>query len=68
MNFKTLVPGAGGAAAVAADALLVIVGGDPDHAHLPVQDDEEAVAPRPLSHDHLASFYILDLQVDADAP
>jgi len=28
MDFKTLVPGAGGAAAVAADALLVVVGGE----------------------------------------
>jgi leucyl aminopeptidase len=35
MNFKTLVPGAGGAAAVAADALLVIVGGDTVPAALP---------------------------------
>jgi leucyl aminopeptidase len=35
MNFKTLVPGAGGAAAVAADALLVIVGGDAVPAALP---------------------------------
>jgi leucyl aminopeptidase len=35
MNFKTLVPGAGGAAAVAADALLVIIGGDTVPAALP---------------------------------
>jgi leucyl aminopeptidase len=35
MDFKTLMPGAGGAAAVAADALLVIVGGDAVPAALP---------------------------------
>ena len=35
MDFKTLVPGAGGAAAVAADALLVVVGGDAVPAALP---------------------------------
>ena len=35
MDFKTLVPGAGGVAAVAADALLVIVGGDAVPAALP---------------------------------
>jgi leucyl aminopeptidase len=35
MDFKTLVPGAGGAAAVAADALLAIVGGDKVPAALP---------------------------------
>ena len=35
MDFKTLVPGAGGAATVAADALLVVVGGDAVPAALP---------------------------------
>ncbi len=35
MDFKTLVPGAGGAASVAADALLVVVGGDTVPAALP---------------------------------
>jgi leucyl aminopeptidase len=35
MDFKTLVPGAGGAAAVAADALLVVVSGDAVPAALP---------------------------------
>ncbi len=35
MDFRTLVPGAGGAASVAADALLVIIGGDAVPAALP---------------------------------
>ena len=35
MDFKTQVPGAGGAAAVDADALLVVVGGDSVPAALP---------------------------------
>ncbi|MBT9488669.1 MAG: leucyl aminopeptidase [Rubrivivax sp.] len=35
MDFKTLVPGAGGAAAVAADALVVVVAGDAVPAALP---------------------------------
>jgi leucyl aminopeptidase len=35
MDFKTLVPGAGGAATVVADALLVVIGGDTVPAALP---------------------------------